>query len=202
MNQRQSKELDVAKLKKKMAMDNILSAQKHLNDKLQLSLYKERLQMLQELQALREENQVLTTKVQKLKTKRVEEPMVPKPVQELHYQYVPVGLHNIFIVYQKDEEEEDIDEMDQPLHDQPPSPLNDPYEESEDQPAEERPDLTWQTLKERLQERITHEADPKLKANLQWDLHVVELAEQRFLQIDQIYEAHRLDRTPSQHDED
>ena len=53
-----------------------------------------------------------------------------------------MGVHNIFTLYQEDEEEEDIDEMDQPLHDQPPSPLNDPYEKFEDQHEEERPELT------------------------------------------------------------
>ena len=88
-----------------------------------------------------------------------------------------VGVHNIFILYQEDVEEEGIDEMDQPLQDLPPSPLNDPHEEFQDQPEEEKPWLTRQTLKERLQERIAHEADPSLKANLQWELHVVELAE-------------------------
>ena len=109
---------------------------------------------------------MLTVEVQKLKTKRVEEPMVPMPIQELHFQYVPMGVHNIFILYQEDEEEEDIDEIDQPLHDEPPSPLNDPHEQFEDPLEEERPRLTRQTLKERLQERIFHEANPRLKANL------------------------------------
>ena len=111
-------------------------------------------------------NQRLTTEVQKLKTKRVEEPVVPKLVQEMHYQYVPVGVHNISTLCWEDEEEKDIDDMDQPLHNQPPSPLNDPYEEVEGQIEEERPALTRQTLKERLQEKIVHEAYPKLKPDL------------------------------------
>ena len=92
--------------------------------------------------------------------------VVPKLAQELHYQYVPEGVHNIFILYQEYEEEEDIDEMDQPLHNQLPYPLNDPYEEFENPPEEERPGLTRQTLKERLQERIAYEVDPRLKADL------------------------------------
>ena len=47
-----------------------------------------------------------------------------------------------------------------------------------------------QTLKERLQERIAQETDPNIKANLQWELQVVELVEEKFPQIEQIYEAH------------
>ena len=122
-------------------MDNMLLAQKHLNDMLQLSPSKERLQMLRELQALKEENQMLwevqalkeenqmlAAEVQKLKTQRVEELVVPRPVQELYYQYVLVGVHNMFIFYQEHEEKEDINEMDQPLQDLPPSPLSDPHE--------------------------------------------------------------------------
>ena len=144
----------------------MLLAQKMLNDMLQLSPPKERLQMLQELWALQKGNQMLIAKVQKLKTQRVEEPVVPKPVQAPQYQYVPMGVHNVFIFYQEDDEEEDIDEMDQPLQDQPPSCLNDPHEDFEDQPKEERPGLTRQTLKERLQDRITNESNPNLKANL------------------------------------
>ena len=92
--------------------------------------------------------------------------MVPRLVQAPQYQYVPVGFHNIFIFYQEDDEEEGIDEMDQPLQDQPPSPLNDPHEDFEDQLEEERPGLTRKTLKERLQERIANETNPNLKANL------------------------------------
>ena len=41
-----------------------------------------------------------------------------------------------------------------------------------------------------MQERLAHEADRSIQADLQWDLHVVELAEQRFPHIKQLYEAH------------
>ena len=109
---------------------------------------------------------------------------------------MPVGILNIFLFYQEDEEEEGINEMDQPLQDLPPSPLNDPHEEFQDQPEEVKLGFTRQTLKERLQERIVHEVNANLKANIQWELHVVELAEQRFPQIDQIYEAHHQAKLP------
>ena len=42
---------------------------------------------------------------------------------------MPLGLHSMYMLYQKDEEEKDIDEMDQPMPDQHPSPLNDPYKD-------------------------------------------------------------------------
>ena len=90
--------------------------------------------MLQELQTLREENQSLKAEVQYLQSKRVQEIVVPRSAQVPKYQYVPVGIHNIFTFYQKDDEEEDIDEMDQPLQDQPPYPLNDPHKDFEDLP--------------------------------------------------------------------
>ena len=45
-----------------------------------------------------------------------------------------MGVLSIFILYQDDVEEEGIDEMDQPPQDLPPSPLNDPHEEFQDQP--------------------------------------------------------------------
>ena len=39
-------------------------------------------------------------------------------------------------------------------------------------------------LKERLQERLANEVDPNIKANLQWELYVVELVEQRFPKVE------------------
>ena len=96
----------------------------------------------------------------------------------------------MYMLYQEDDKEKDIDEMDQPTPDQHPSPLNDPYEDLEEQTKEEEPRHIKKTLKEKLQERLAHEADPNIQANLQWELHVVELAEQKFPQIEHLYEAH------------
>ena len=82
--------------------------------------------------------------------------------------------------------------MDQPMPNQhPPSPLNDPYEDLEEQTKEEELVYIKKTLKEKLQERLAHEADPNIQADLQWELHVVELTKHRFPQIEQLYEAHR-----------
>ena len=104
----------------------MLAAQRQINDMLQLSPFEERNQMMQELQALREENQSLRAKVQDAKAKRMQEQVLPRPAQEKKYTYVPVGVHNFFVFYQDDDMIQDIDEMDQPLQDQAPSPLNDP----------------------------------------------------------------------------
>ena len=57
-----------------------------------------------------------------------------------------MGLLNIFMFYQEDEETEGIDEMEQPMQDPPPSPLNEP-QDLEDQAGEEHQGLTRQTLK-------------------------------------------------------
>ena len=81
--------------------------------------------------------------------------------------------------------------MDQPLLDQAPSPLKDPQELFEDPPAEQQPKSVQRTLKERLQEKLAQEIEPDLQANLKWELQVVELAEEKFPQIEQLYEAHR-----------
>ena len=125
----------------------------------------------------------------------MQETIAPRHKQEPQYQYVLVGLHNIFMFYQEDEEAEGIDEIEQPMQDSPPSPLNEP-QDFEEQAGEEQQGLTRQTLKERLQERFANELDPNIKANLQWELHVVELAEQRFPKVEKIYEAHRQTKLP------
>ena len=83
----------------------MLSAQKQINDMLQLSPSDKRTQIMLELQTLQEENQNLKVEVQELKTKKIkEEQELPKPAQE----------------------KKDLDEMDQPLPNQAPSPLKDP----------------------------------------------------------------------------
>ena len=93
--------------------------------------------------------------------------MAPRQTQEETYQFVPMVFHKMYVFYQEEDEIEGIDEGEHPKQDQPPSPLNDPHEDSEDQHEEERPGHTRQTLKERLQEeRIANEADPTLKVNL------------------------------------
>ena len=60
--------------------------------------------MIQELQILRAKNQVLKIEVEQLKTQRVQEPVVPRQEQEKPYQHVPMGLHNMFLFYQEEEE--------------------------------------------------------------------------------------------------
>ena len=107
----------------------MLSAQKQINEMLQLSPSHERTQLMLELQTLREKNQNLKAEVQELKTKKMQEQETPKPVQE----------------------KKDLDEMDQPLPDQAPSPLKDPQELFEDQPVEQHANSVWRTLMERLQ---------------------------------------------------
>ena len=82
VNQRQAKELKITKIKQKTVVDNMLLAQKILNDMLQLSSSKERMQMLLELQTLRIENQMLQAKVQQLKAQRRTKPIVPRQEQE------------------------------------------------------------------------------------------------------------------------
>ena len=82
------------------------------------------------------------------------------------------------------------------MPDQPPSPLNDPYEDLEEQAKEQEPIPFKKTLKEKLQEKLTHEADPSIQPDLQWELYVVELAKQRFPHIKQLYEAHRQTELP------
>ena len=147
----------------------MLSAQKQINEMLQLSSSDKRTQVMLELQTLREENQHLRAEVQELKTKKMQEQGPPKPVQE----------------------KKDLDEMDQPLPDQAPSPLNDPLEIFEDPPAEQQLDSVWRTLKERLQEKLAQETNPDIQANLKWELQVAELTEEKFPQIEQLYETHR-----------
>ena len=97
--------------------------------------------------------------------------------------------------YQEDEEIESIDEMEQPMQDLPPSPLNEP-QDLEEQVGEEQQGLTRQTLKEKLQDKTANEVDPNIKANLQWKLHVVKLAKQRFPKVEQIYESHQKTELP------
>ena len=87
-------------------------------------------------------------------------------------------------------QEKDIDEMDQSMPDQHPSPLTNPYEDPEEHAKEEEPIHVRKTLKDKLQDILAHEADPSIQADLQWELHVVELTEQRFPHIKQLYEAH------------
>ena len=48
----------------------------------------------------------------------------------------------MYMLYQEDEEEKGIDEMDQSMQDQYPSSLNDPYEYLEEQAKEEQPDMS------------------------------------------------------------
>ena len=50
--ERQAKELEAAKVKQKAAVDNMLLAQKQINEMLQLSPSKERTQLMLELQTL------------------------------------------------------------------------------------------------------------------------------------------------------
>ena len=95
----------------------MLSAQKQINEMLQLSPSDEKDQLMLELQMLWEENQNLRAEVKDLKTKKMQEQETPKPVQE----------------------KKDLDEMDQPLPDQAPSPLKDPQELFEDQQPEQQP---------------------------------------------------------------
>ena len=109
---------------------------------------------------------------------------------------MPVELHNVFLFYQEDEETKDIDEMVQPMQNPPPSPLNETQEDFEEQASGEQQDPTRQTLKERLHGRIAIEMDPNIKANLQWKLQVVVLAEQRFFQVEQIYKTHCQKKMP------
>ena len=147
----------------------MLSAQNQINEMLQLSPSNKRTQIMLELQTLWEEHQYLRVEVQELKTKKMQEQGPPKPVQE----------------------KKDLDEMDQPLPDQAPSPLKDPQELFEDQPPEQQPASVQRTLKERLQEKLAQETERDIQADLKWELQVVELAEEKFPQKEQLYEAHR-----------
>ena len=116
---------------------------------LQLSPSEERMQMLFESQTLKAKNEMLKVEVELLKTQRVQEPVVPRHKQEPQYQHVLVGLHNIFMFYEEDEEAKGIDEMEQPMQDLPPSPLNEP-QDFEEQAGENKQGLARQTLKERV----------------------------------------------------
>ena len=80
--------------------------------------------------------------------------------------------------------------MEHQMQDVPPSPLNEPQDFLEEQKEEELV-LTRVTLKDKLHPRIEVEEDATVKVDLQWDLKVVQLAQQRFPQMEQIYEAHR-----------
>ena len=127
-----------------------------------------------ELQTLREENQSLKAEVQVLKTKNMQKPELPKLAQE----------------------KKNLEEMNQPLPDQAPSPLKDPQDLFEDQPTDQQQESVQRTLKERLQEKLAQETDLDIQANLKWELQVVELAEDKFPQIEQLYEAHRQTNLP------
>ena len=79
-----------------MSVENMLLAQRTLNDLLQLSSLDEKVQMMLKIQTLRSKNQMLKDKLEQLKSQIRADPIVPKPVPSKTYQSVLLGLHNIF----------------------------------------------------------------------------------------------------------
>ena len=50
--------------------------------------------------------------------------------------------------------------------------------------------LTRATLKERLDQRIAIDLDANTRKDLAWEIKVVQLAKERFPNVEQLYEAH------------
>ena len=112
----------------------------------------------------------------------------------LSYNFI-CSLHSMFLFYQEEDKLEEFDEMEHQRQYLPPSPLNEP-QDFLDKQKEKEPALTRVTLKDRLQTRIEVEEDATIKANLQWELKVMQLGEQRFPQVEHIYEAYQYTKLP------
>ena len=109
----------MAKVKQKAAVENMLLAQRMLNDVLQQSPAEDSRQLMLKIQALRAENQTLKEENERLRAQAMPQQEDPRQTE----------LNRMFLMYDSESETEGIDGMEQHRQNPPPSPLNDPMDQ-------------------------------------------------------------------------